>query len=191
MTNPPTFPEPSPQPAPQLGPPMPPVKKKSKLPWIIGGAALVVLLCFGGCAAVLVAAGDAADEGKKVAQSATPTPKAGAAAAPATSAAAPSYSTPKSSDFKLKVKMLDKQCFGSAGCNVEFRVSEVTYVGAGLDPDATYEISYEFKGLEDPMIGTFELSGDGSYSIEDREFGMTRRSSDKVKAEVTDVEKVS
>ena len=188
MTNPPALPEPSPQPAPPLGPPMPPVKKKSKLPWTIGAVALVVLLCFGGCAAVLAAAGDAADEDKKVAQSAAPTPRSSAAAAPATTAAAPSYPTPKPSDFKLKVKMLDKQCFGSAGCNVQFRVSDLTYSGSGLDPDATYELSYKFKGLEDPMIGTFELEGDGSYRIAEREFGSTRRSSDKVTAVVTEVE---
>lgn len=100
------------------------------------------------------------------------------------------YAMPKPAEIKLTVKVLEKQCFGSAGCNLQFRISKVTYTGSGLDPEATYEVSYSYKGLESPQQGTFALSGDGQAELETLEFGSTGSSSKKVTAVVTDVEKM-
>jgi hypothetical protein len=163
--------------------------------WIVGAAVLVLLLCFGGCGALLATT----DDGDKprpgsAALSASPTASA-TTAAPTTAAAAPTttppaplpvYATPTKNDFKLKVKILRKQCFGSAGCNVTYRI-DVTYTGDGdLDPSKTYEVTYQVKGAEDPIINTFEVTGD-SASVQQEEMASTQRSGDKLTAVVTDV----
>lgn len=96
--------------------------------------------------------------------------------------------TPK--DITLKVKILERQCFGSAGCNVEMRISSVEVKPGILDPKASYEITYEYKGLTDPVENRFTLDGDGSGQVDETEFGSTRRKSDKITAVVTSVEKL-
>lgn len=96
--------------------------------------------------------------------------------------------TPK--DITLKVKILSKHCFGSAGCNLEFRITEVSVDPAKIDKSTTYEITYTYKGLEDPVENTFTLYGDGRYEVQETEFGSAKRKSDTVTAVVTGVEKV-
>lgn len=104
-------------------------------------------------------------------------------------APSPSSYTPKVKDFALTPKILDKECFGSAGCNVEVKV-EVIYAGpALLSEDDTWLITYEVTGDEDgPVIGSLELTGD-VYEVND-EFLSTKSSKTKVSIKVTDVEKV-
>ncbi|MEV5766011.1 hypothetical protein AB0L34_15780 [Micromonospora sp. NPDC052213] len=171
-------------------------RKKPQVRWIIAGVAvLVLLLCFGGCSALLATtSGDepvadkTATPAAPQAHSATSAPTTAAApTAPATTAPpAPAYGTPTKSDFKLKVKILKKQCFGSAGCNITYRI-DVTYTGdVDLDPSKTYEVTYQVKGAEDPIINTFEVSGD-SASVQQEEMAGTKRSGDKLTAVVTDV----
>jgi hypothetical protein len=48
--------------------------------------------------------------------------------------------------------------FGSAGCDVDFRI-EVGYDGPPLDPSVTYELAYEVKGGEEPLINTLTIEG--------------------------------
>lgn len=64
--------------------------------------------------------------------------------------------------------VLEQSCFGSAGCNVTYRI-DVTYLGAQLpDPDETFRIVYELQGGEDQKVGSFTVSGDRiSYPSED------------------------
>lgn len=95
--------------------------------------------------------------------------------------------TPGKGDFDLKAKITDKQCFGSAGCSLEFKV-EVTYNGDPLDQDVTWQITYEATGVDDgPIIGTFELTG--TKYDQPTEFASTKRKSDKVTVKVTDIER--
>ena len=48
----------------------------------------------------------------------------------------PAYLAPAKGDFKLTVKTLSKECFGSAGCSLTFRVRLAHDNSAGpLDPD--------------------------------------------------------
>ncbi|WFE53603.1 hypothetical protein [Micromonospora sp. WMMD1155] len=177
--------------------PEPVTRKKSQVRWIIAGAAvLVLLLCFGGCGVLLATTNGAEspDQGKAPSATASqsrsstsgPTSAAAPTTAPATTAPpAPVYDTPTKGDFTLKVKTLRKQCFGSAGCNITYRI-DVTYTGDGLDPSSTYEVTYEVKGAEDPIINTFEVTGD-SASVQQEETASTKRSGDKLTAVVTDV----
>ncbi|MEU5942249.1 hypothetical protein ABZ807_24385 [Micromonospora sp. NPDC047548] len=164
--------------------------------WAVGGLALVIALCCGGVGIAALSDGDSEQGVNAAASSAMPsltTAPAGVATttappstAPASTApAVPTYDAPTKSDFKLKVKILRKQCFGSAGCNITYRI-DVTYSGAGLDPSTTYEVTYEVKGAEDPIINTFEVTGD-SASVQEEEMASTKRSADKLTAVVTSV----
>lgn len=195
--------QPDPQPAPQAQPETTDtanqqntVQKKPQVRWIIAGAAvLVLLLCFGGCSALLATSSGEEPSDSKAASAApqahptTSAPTTAAAPTTASATTAPAflaYDTPTKSDFKLKVKVLKKQCFGSAGCNITYRIG-VTYTGDGdLDPSKTYEVTYQVKGAEDPIINTFEVTGD-SASVQEEEMASTKRSSDKLTAVVTDV----
>lgn len=101
----------------------------------------------------------------------------------------PDYHEPTAADFKLRVKTLDKECFGSAGCNVTFRV-EVTYVPVlPLDPSKTYEVTYEITGGEEEMISTLEVTGD-TASVPEDEFISTSSSKAQLKAKVTEVAEI-
>lgn len=105
-----------------------------------------------------------------------------------TTTPAPTAYTPKVKDFALTPKILDKECFGSAGCNVEVKV-DVTYAGPALSDDDTWLVTYEVTGDEDgSVIGSLELTGD-VYEVND-EFLSTKSSKTKISIKVTDVEKV-
>ncbi|MEU5909396.1 hypothetical protein [Micromonospora sp. NPDC047527] len=174
--------------------PQPIVGKMSQGRWIIVGAAVLVLLVCFGVLMAMTNGDEPSDQGKadhtaasqSRAGASAPTSAAAPTTAPATTAPpAPAYDEPTKSDFKLNVKTLRKQCFGSAGCNITYRI-DVTYTGDGLDPSETYEVTYEVKGAEDPIINTFEVTGD-SASVQQEETASTKRSGDKLTAVVTDV----
>jgi hypothetical protein len=91
----------------------------------------------------------------------------------------------------LKIKTTDKQCFGSAGCNVSVRVTP-QYQGSGgvdsLPDEGTIDITYRLIGDESGAItgtSTVELS-DKTVTGEEESLS-TRSSGTKVKATVTDV----
>ncbi|MEH0985739.1 hypothetical protein [Micromonospora sp. CPCC 205556] len=160
--------------------------------YAVGGLALVIALCCGGVGITALAGSDAEPAAQaSAAPSSPPSTSAPTTAAPTTAAAttaAPTtaaYEAPTKKDFKLAVKVLRKKCFGSAGCNISYRI-DVTYTGTGLDPANTYEVTYEVRGGEDPMVNTFEVTGD-TASVQQEEDGSTRRSRDKLTAVVTDV----
>lgn len=100
--------------------------------------------------------------------------------------------TPKKSDWTLKLKTTDKQCFGSAGCNVTVRVSP-EYSGSGtvasLPNQGTIDITYKLSGDESgPIVGTATVQL-ADETVQDQEESLSTRSSGtKVAAAVTDVE---
>lgn len=95
----------------------------------------------------------------------------------------PSYYEPGEDDFELTLNVLEQECFGSAGCNVTVRV-EVGFSFVGeLDPDTTYEVTYEILGGEDPKINTLTIEGD-EYSVEDGERISTESGDAELTAEV-------
>ena len=164
-------------------------KRRSPLPWIIGGLAVLLLLC-GGFLAIgaLASTEDKASPDSTTARTA-PAVKAPAAAATTAAAPAPAV-TPKTSDFQLTAKITKKECFGSAGCNIEFWVKMAYREDApDLDPDDTWIVTYEVNGVEDgPQINTIEVTGD-QYSHDETELAQTSSSSKKLTIKVTDVEK--
>jgi hypothetical protein len=85
------------------------------------------------------------------------------------------------------VKTLSKQCFGSAGCNITYRI-EVGYDGPPLDPSNTYEVVYEVRGGEDgPQVNTLTVEGDQS-SVDSEESISTSSAGRKLTAVVTSVD---
>lgn len=89
-------------------------------------------------------------------------------------------------DLALEVVVLEKQCFGSAGCRIGFRV-ELTYLGAeGPDPDSEYEVTYEVQGGESTYINTLTTEG-RQYLVEERERISTESEEDELTAVVTRV----
>ena len=118
---------------------------------------------------------------------AAPPPAAGGSATPAaeTSEPAASYS-PTKADFNLKLKILRKECFGTAGCNVTYRV-DVAYAGSPLDPDTEYEVTYKILGGEDgSQINTLTVQGDQA-TTDDEELVQTPSSGTRLRVVVTDV----
>ncbi len=95
--------------------------------------------------------------------------------------------TPKPSNFTIVIKVLSKECFGSAGCNVRYRIKP-RYWGKALPLDATYEVTYKVTGGEDPQINTFTITGDGEATINQEDFVSTPSSSSTLRAKVTEVE---
>lgn len=102
--------------------------------------------------------------------------------------AKPASHTPTTAEVALAVKILSKQCFGSAGCNVTYRI-EVAYTGAPLETGRVYEVTYEVAGLSDPATNTFRLH-EATAEVEEEELGQTKRSADKITATVTAVSEV-
>jgi hypothetical protein len=92
-------------------------------------------------------------------------------------------------NITLAVKITSKKCFGSAGCNVEYRIKPATAVSKPFAE--TYEVTFTVKGDESgPIIGSFVVAEDGS--IEDASdlegYASTPRASTKITARVTSVE---
>ena len=87
--------------------------------------------------------------------------------------------------WHLTVKILEKKCFGSAGCNVTYRI-DPKYDGE-LDPSRTYRMTYEVSGVEDgPQINNFTVTGTEA-SIPSEESAQTKTTKVKLTAKVTDM----
>lgn len=169
----------------------PPAAPKKRRTWLWAGLAVAAVLAVCGIGSCIAFA-DAVDEAAK-----QPAPGQVRATAgsdkpnwpPADDAPAKKRANyrPKPADFKLTVKVLSKKCFGSAGCNVSYRV-EVGYVGASQpSPEDTWRVTYAVSGVEDgPQVNSFILTGD-QYSIDEEEFAQTKSSKAKLTAKVTDI----
>ncbi len=98
----------------------------------------------------------------------------------------PSYATPQAKDFHLTVKVREKQCFGSAGCNVTYRIDASW--DKTFDPSVTYDVTYEVRGGEDgPVVATMTVTGD-SYERSSEDMVSTRSAKTKMSAVVTRIE---
>lgn len=165
--------------------PMPPAKR--------GGPGRVVLFVVLGvvglfCAILGLGAILSDDEPKTRAESAAAaTGTTPVVAVPELATPTPLGYEPKPSDFKLTAKITDKECFGSAGCNVSFRV-DVDYSGLPLGESVTWLVIYEINGVEDaPEVGNLKLTGE-RFTSEEESVGTTSSKS-KITLKVTSVEK--
>ncbi|MFC8430899.1 hypothetical protein [Streptomyces sp. NPDC057253] len=101
----------------------------------------------------------------------------------------PTYSQVDADSFSIDLRTTQRQCFGTAGCNVTVE-PELTYLGSSgdLDPDAVYEITYEIHGDESgPVIQTAELTDQTSLSYKPSLIS-TASASTELSVEITDVQ---
>lgn len=183
--------QPPTQPEPNDNPPVPtpePTKKKSNLKLVLIVVGAVFLACVAGIAAF---AGGGEDKGKPVGN---PTKPAAVASVPqpatstTTEAPAPEF-TAKQKDFKVSLKILDKECFGSAGCLIGYRV-ELGYTGPTIPDEQSYEISFRITGAEDEILGTLTTHGT-KYDIPDNEHLSTKSTSYNLKVSIVGIERVA
>jgi hypothetical protein len=92
--------------------------------------------------------------------------------------------TPVASDFALAIKVTRKECFGSAGCNVDFTV-DFAKIGPRVPEDGSFTVTFDVRGGEDPLTDTIEVT-DGNYSPLEESIG-TASSSSKLSVHITDV----
>jgi hypothetical protein len=158
-------------------------KGSRRWPWIVGIiAAFLVGLGIG------LAANGGTDEDQTTAEQPVSTPPAAQSPTTLETDVQPAFHEPSKSDFDLTIKTISKECFGSAGCNITFRVKLAYDSSAGqLDPDKTYELTYKIRGGDEPLTNTLEITGE-DYSTDQEEFIGTSSSTAKLTAVVTDVE---
>lgn len=177
--------------APGFTPPPPPRNPGGKRPWwrrgfVVAPASFLIGLTIGGGAA---AGGEAAVTAAKPATTITVTaPAAEPAAAEKTTAPPPADDyTPKPADFRVSLSVTEKQCFGSAGCNITYRIKP-EYVGTNPVPEGkTYTITYQVDGGEDgPKINSFTLEN-GTATYDQEELVSVKSAKAKLSAKVTSV----
>lgn len=93
----------------------------------------------------------------------------------------------RKADWSIGIKIKKKECFGSAGCNIVFRIAP-SHVGGDKLPDSgSVDVTYKVTGCEDPYSNTFTVENrTASYDKEEK--CSTTSSSKKLAAVVTDVE---
>jgi hypothetical protein len=162
----------------QQSQPWPPPIYRAPRPKQFGWLAMIIAVVGAfGFGAGVVAVGSADTTG---AQAATP-------ALTGESNAEPAGFTPKKSDFEIGIKILEKQCFGSGGCSIAYRIKP-KYVGTQeLPDDGTIEVSYRVTGDEfGPRQNTFQIV-DGQTKVDKDEFAGTPSSGTVLKAKVIEV----
>lgn len=154
------------QPPPPPPPPRPPARRSWKLPIALAVAAIVTAVA----AAVVVTGGGDDEPGDQHAAEveAASRSRTSTSQEPTTTTTALPYREPKPEDFSIAVVVLEKSCFGSAGCNVTYTV-ELTINSFLIDPDTTYQVIYEIQGGDEQQIKNIELTGD-TYEYESESF---------------------
>lgn len=171
------------------GAPTPPPPPKARPRWKTPAIALVSFVVGAGAAG----AGTAGDSTSSAKPATTVTVTAQAAAGPApeastttTTEAAPADYVPQPKDFRITLTIVGKECFGSAGCNVKYRIAP-KYVGPptaeGLDLTVTYQVD---GGEDGPKINSFTVK-DNTASFDQDELISTKSSKSKLSVKVTQV----
>jgi hypothetical protein len=175
--------EDSPAPVPSPPPPQPRAAQRPRPSWlvplIVGSVALLIGLGIGYGVGAASYSGDTQE-------SRSASNDAGSEDASSTEDEPEDVSfSPTADDFSVELSVKDRECFGSAGCNVTYRVKP-GYVGTE-SPAGTWEITYELRGIEDgPQIETFTLDDD-EFSFSPEISAQTTGPNKKVRALVTDV----
>jgi hypothetical protein len=91
---------------------------------------------------------------------------------------------PAPQDFSLDVIEMSRQCFGDAGCNVQYRIVP-TYHHTGSVPTGRYALLYELDGGDEPQSGNIAVRN-GQYRTEEG-FLSTSTSGGTLTAHVTQV----
>jgi hypothetical protein len=85
--------------------------------------------------------------------------------APRTTTTTTAAPLPAPQDFTLDVIEMSRQCFGDAGCTVQYRIVP-TYQRAGSVPTGRYSLLYELDGGDEPQSGNIQVRN-GQYHTEE------------------------
>lgn len=168
------------------GMPTPPRRRR----WPVVTAGLFLVAALVACLAGVIAAADDPAATSRLGEqqpARTLTDPSRPAASDATTAPPAGRRDLRADDVTLSVRKTRNQCFGSAGCNVEARVT----VTLAHIPDASdnYLVTFEVRGVEDgPITDSFQLTGD-VYDVPEISTGTKSRNA-KITAKVIDVEKL-
>ena len=179
--------------------PAPKPQKKRSRGWLIAIVIAVVLfglLVFGSCVAGLASLGSTPAPGSKPLEPAAATPTCFKYSQPycdeptaEPTPAAGSETEIDKSDVELKVKIKSKQCFGSAGCNVEYKI-KANVDRTGWPKDGTLDVTYKVTGDESgPIKDTLTMDlEEGTYEQSGYQSASTRSGGVKLKVAVTELE---
>lgn len=146
---------------------------------------VVVFLGLSACTGIVVAAAGGSGGDRTVAK-ATTAPRAGANSGMVAAADEAEAPFPTPDDYDVSIKILSKQCFGSAGCNIEARLTLTGLSDAAMNTAA--EVTIKVTGSSDgAQIETVELDDEGQYSAPELYLSTNSKAS-KLKAKVTEVE---
>ncbi|MEU4099021.1 hypothetical protein [Streptomyces sp. NPDC026673] len=151
-------------------------------------SAAAVIAAVIGTGIVVVQSGDDSKPAAAATPTATDTTDDDTVAEAAAPDPTPTYEEVTADSFSIELKTTERQCFGSAGCNVTVE-PRLTYMGisSAIDPDAVYSITYEIRGDESgPVIETAELSDQTSLSYSESMIS-TPSARTKVSVKITDV----
>ncbi|AEK08118.1 hypothetical protein SEA_EJIMIX_57 [Mycobacterium phage Ejimix] len=81
-------------------------------------------------------------------------------------------SLPVPGDFQVGVNVIERQCYGSAGCNVRFKI-DPRYNGPILPETMRFTVVYEVLGCDDGKVGNFDMVGDKWSQLGDWEYCST------------------
>ncbi|MET9757680.1 hypothetical protein ABZ016_01265 [Streptomyces sp. NPDC006372] len=177
-------------PQPDFPPPLPtepPKPSKSRTNAIIIGSAAAAIAAIVTTGIVVVQSNDGDSKPATAAESTTPGEDM-VTAATEEPEPEPTYSEIDAESFTIELRTTERQCFGSAGCNMTVE-PRLTYLGLteDIDPDVVYEITYEIRGGESgPVIKTAELSDRTSLNYTPSVIS-TASASSKVSVEISDV----
>lgn len=174
-------PDPSWPPPPAGWPVWLPEKKRSKIGLILLGAGAILLI---GVVAAVAGNGDTKTQGSGAANVVGGQSSSSSSSSSSSEAAA--Y-VPKPSDFVIRIKVRAKQCFGSAGCLITYRI-DPSYRGRPFR--GSYDITYRVSGDESgPQTNTFTIDEAGNASFDSEETASTRSSKVKMKATAIGVDR--
>jgi hypothetical protein len=91
---------------------------------------------------------------------------------------------PQPSDFTLNVIELSRDCFGSAGCNITYRINPV-HTGSGSLDGQSFTLIYQVEGGDNPKTGNIKVVN-GKFNTE-QDFISTSSSSAQITATVTQI----
>lgn len=137
-----------------------------------------VALLLAGCSAPATTPGASTPTTPVTTASSTPTP---------TATPTPTPIIPTAVNlFTITVDVMEKKCFGSAGCNITYRI-QPSYEGAFPLPDSgQYEITYEVASDEETVTNTFTMTGTQA-NLASKERIQTKKSTSKLEGTVTKV----
>lgn len=167
--------------------PTPQPKSKSKKPLIAALVILVaglIILCCGLLTSQIAKGGngDALTTPDDAVTFSVDSPSAGAA-----KKAKADVTTLTTKNIALAVKVKSKECYGSAGCNIEYTIK--ASVGPTVRIADPCDVTYEVKGFEDgTQVHTLTVTDDKTYSQDSYQAGSTANSAKKLTAKVTEVD---